>query len=118
MRHKKHAPFTMYVSGFVFSVMLTLTAYLAVVHEWFIGWTLLIVIAILAVLQLIVQVVFFLHLNEEKKPRWHLRAMLFTVTTVLIVVIGSIWIMHNLDYNMMPDEQEQYMLDQYDEGGF
>jgi len=57
-----------------------------------------------------VQMVFFLHIGRGS--RWKLLTFIFTIIVVGIVVIGSIWIMHNLNYNMMdmsPDEQRQYM---------
>ena len=39
-------------------------------------------------------------------------AFLFMMLIVVIVVIGSLWIMTNLDYNMMPDEVETYILEE------
>jgi cytochrome o ubiquinol oxidase operon protein cyoD len=59
-----------------------------------------------------VQVVFFFNLNDEKKPKWNTMAFLFMMLIVLIVVLGSLWIMTNLDYNMMPDEVETFLLDE------
>jgi cytochrome o ubiquinol oxidase subunit IV len=101
-----------YVVGFVLSVLTTLVAYLAVVyHIWSTGF-LIALIVILAVIQLLVQLLFFLHLSHEKGTRWKLVTFLFALMVVAIVVIGSLWIMHNLNYNMMhmsPQEQLQYM---------
>ena len=53
-----------------------------------------------AVLQLVVQVVFFLHLGREKKPRYNLLFLISTVGIILVVVVASIWIMNHLHYNM------------------
>jgi cytochrome o ubiquinol oxidase operon protein cyoD len=64
----------------------------------------------IAVVQLIVQMVFFLHLGSGS--RWKLVTFYFTLLVVVIVVIGTIWIMNNLDYNMMrmnPEQMEEYM---------
>lgn len=63
----------------------------------------------LAVIQLIVQLYFFLHLGHETKPRWNLIVFLFMILVLVIVVLGSIWIMDNLNYNMMPHEMTEYM---------
>jgi cytochrome o ubiquinol oxidase operon protein cyoD len=60
-----------------------------------------IAVVILAVMQLLVQLVFFLHLGGESKPRWNLMAFMFTLLVVAILVAGTLWIMYNLDYNMM-----------------
>lgn len=107
-----------YTAGFVLSIMLTLAAYVVVTEKLFSGWALVYVITGLAITQLIVQAIFFLHLGEEKKPRFNLMTFVFTALVVAILVIGSLWIMKNLDYNMMPKQQEEYMLDQYNKGGF
>lgn len=91
-----------YITGFVLSIVLTLIAYLSVVNAWFSGVGLVAFVSGLAVLQLLVQLIFFLHLSRESKPRWNLMSFLFAALVVLIVVIGSIWVMYNLNYNMMP----------------
>jgi cytochrome o ubiquinol oxidase operon protein cyoD len=64
-------------------------------------WELTATITLLAIAQLYVQFTFFLHIGlraESKVRSWFL---LFTLTTVAILVFGSIWIMNNLNYNMM-----------------
>lgn len=100
-----------YIIGFVLSVVLTFAAYLLVVHQMFSATTVLLVIAALAVVQFTVQMVFFLHLGQESRPRWRLVAMLFMAVVVLILVYGSVWIMDNLNYNMrMTPEQEKTYL--------
>lgn len=88
-----------YITGFIYSVFLTLTAYFLVVNEVFSGWTVVFIILALAVLQLAVQLFYFLHINQEGKPRWNLITFFFAVQTVLIVVLGSVWIMVNLSYH-------------------
>ena len=69
--------------------------------------------------QLYIQSRYFLHLDDKsEKPRWRLVSYVFTWTTLLIVVIGSLWIMMNLNYNMSMDSDEMtnYMLEQNGEG--
>ncbi|MCA9327819.1 cytochrome o ubiquinol oxidase subunit IV, partial [Candidatus Saccharibacteria bacterium] len=63
----------------------------------------------LAAAQLYVQSVFFLHLSAERKLRMTLWSTLFTIMVVVIIVVGSLWIMQNLNYNMMPDDVSQYI---------
>lgn len=99
-----------YVIGFVLSVIATLTAYFLVVHKVFSPAVLVYVVMAIAVAQLIVQVVYFLHIGRGSK--WKLQTFLFTLLVVIIIVAGSIWIMNNLNYNMMdmsPSEQHKYM---------
>lgn len=103
-----------YVVGFILSIATTLAAYLAVVNEIWPTGQLIAVIVTLAVVQLIVQLLFFLHLSHEKGTRWKLATFAFAVLVVGILVVGSLWIMHNLNYNMMEmdaTEQAEYMRD-------
>ncbi|MEX2014705.1 MAG: cytochrome o ubiquinol oxidase subunit IV [Candidatus Saccharimonadales bacterium] len=112
---KKHPVATTksYVLGFAYSIILTLTAYYLVVNNVFSGWTIVFIILALAVFQLGVQLFYFLHLDQERKPRWNMITFLFAVQTVLIVVLGSVWIMVNLSYHhghkKTPEQIEKYI---------
>jgi len=105
-----------YVTGFVISLLLTLLAYLLVTKDVVDAWLVIPAIVVLAVVQFVVQLVFFLHLGRETKPRWNLMAFLFMILVVFIVVAGSLWIMANLDYNMNHGNTDDYMLEQKDKG--
>ena len=56
----------------------------------------------LAVCQALIQSIFFLHILQEKKPRWNLIVFASTISIILVIVVFSIWIMNHLNYNMMP----------------
>jgi cytochrome o ubiquinol oxidase operon protein cyoD len=101
-----------YVTGYIFSIYLTFAAYLMVYNHLFSNIVLTTVIVILALVQFIIQVVFFLHLGRETKPRWKLAVMLFMIMVVLILVGGSLWIMSNLNVRMTPQQQNNYMNNQ------
>lgn len=88
-----------YLTGFVLSLGLTLTAYYSVVNHKLNANALLYWIAWLALIQFFVQMVFFLHLGRETKPRWKLVAFWFMTMVVAILVFGSLWIMKNLNYH-------------------
>lgn len=109
-----HGSTRQYVVGFLLSLATTLTAYWFVQHHVFQGWTLTYAILLLATAQLIVQVLCFLHLGREKtKPYWNSLAFVFMLIVILILVIGSLWIMKNLNYHMQPTtEINQYLKSQ------
>ena len=100
--HKWSRSFRSPIIGFFLSVLLTLVAYFIIVQHWFNGWMLTIVILGLGGIQALIQLVFFLHLGIEDKPRWNLLMFLFMVLITVVVIGGSLWIMYNLNYNMMP----------------
>lgn len=119
--HQKSTPNTHgsirhYTVGFVASVFLTMVAYIVVAGHAFDRNITIAIIMGLAVIQLIVQLVFFLHFNQESKPRWNIAAFLFTALVVLIIVGGSLWIMNNLQYNMSPMQMNDYMTEQNKKG--
>jgi len=91
-----------YTIGFILSIVLTLVAYFLVVEHLLTPWTLILTLAGLAVAQVLVQLVFFLHLGKEPSPPWNFIVFAFMTGTIAILVIGTIWIMYNLDYRMMP----------------
>jgi cytochrome o ubiquinol oxidase operon protein cyoD len=115
--HTTHVSITTYAIGFVLSIVLTLVAYFAVVNEWLNGVLLVGVLIGLALTQFIVQAVLFLHVGDEARPKWNLTSFLFMLLVVVTIVIGSLWIMSNLNYNMMSSEQmDAYMKVQSSKG--
>lgn len=90
-----------YMIGFIGSLLLTLLAFAVVGKHFFSTQIAALVLMALAVVQLFVQVTFFLRLNTSAEGRWNLMPFIFTIFVVLVVVIGSLWIMFNLNYNMM-----------------
>ena len=110
--HSDSGSFRLYVSGYVLSIICTLTAYLLVTHHAFFHFWLLVSVVSLALIQFIVQLYFFLHLGKETRPRWKLAVLFFMIMIVLILVIGSLWIMNNLNYRMTPQQMNSYMQSQ------
>jgi cytochrome o ubiquinol oxidase operon protein cyoD len=116
-----HGSLATYISGFILSLILTLTAYFlvnrhvtshhtAITHD-----TLVFMIVGLAITQLLVQLTFFLHLDIESKPRWNLTVLMFAATVLIIVVFGSLWIMNNLNYHAAsPEKIDKYIHSQED----
>lgn len=117
MSNNKHRlKLSAYIFGFALSLYLTITAYWLTVNDIFQPTTFMVAILTLALLQFSIQVIFFLHIGEEAKPRWNLTTLLFMLLVVAIVVIGSLWIMDNLSYHhgghgdMSPKETDQYII--------
>ncbi len=96
-----HGSVKSYIIGFIISIILTIIPYYVVVNHSMSTEAIYIIISIAAVLQLLVQLIFFLHLGAGTDREWNTLAFVFTLIVVLILVIGSLWIMYNLDYNMM-----------------
>jgi cytochrome o ubiquinol oxidase operon protein cyoD len=55
-----------------------------------------------AVVQMIVHMVYFLHMNGKSEGGWNMLALMFTIITVVIAMAGSIWVMYHMNHNMMP----------------
>ncbi len=92
-----------YVTGFLLAGGLTaIPFWLVMSHSLGSGATTATVVMGLAMIQVVVHMVYFLHINRTSEHGWTLLALLFTGLLLVIVLSGSIWVMHHLDHNMMP----------------
>lgn len=89
-----------YIVGFLLAIALTIVPFGLVMSHSSIGTPL--IITVFALAQILVHIVYFLHVNRSEEQRWNLMALVFTAIVVCIILGGSIWIMHNLYVNMMP----------------
>ena len=97
-----HGDLKTYLIGFVLAVILTAVPFgLVMVGTFTPAVTAVIVLGIAAV-QMVVHLIYFLHMSPKSEGGWNMMALLFTVIILAIVLIGSVWIMHHLDTNMMP----------------
>ncbi len=93
-----------YVIGYALSLLLTVGAFgITIKHidsngQFLSAGQIATYLIVFALCQLIVQLVFFLHLGRESKPRWNLMVFLFMIFMTLVLVVGSLWIMANLEY--------------------
>ncbi|MCG2583575.1 cytochrome o ubiquinol oxidase subunit IV [Massilia sp. TS11] len=101
-----HGSFKSYIIGFVLSVILTAIPFWLVMAKVIpsSGATAAILLGFAAV-QIVVHMVYFLHMNSRAEGGWNLLALLFTIMLVVIVLTGSIWVMYHLQHNMMPGMQ-------------
>ncbi len=97
-----HGSFKGYMIGFLLSVVLTAIPFWLVMGDVLPSKQLTTVLILgFALVQVLVHMVYFLHMNSKSDEGWNLTAFIFTVIIIAIVVVGSIWIMWNLNYNMM-----------------
>ena len=100
--HATHGTLKGYLIGFGLSVVLTaIPFWLVMTGSLTPGWTATIIIA-LAVVQILVHMVFFLHLDAKSEGGWNLLAAIFTIVIVVITLAGSLWVMYHMNENMMP----------------
>jgi len=96
-----HGSVKSYMIGFVLSIILTCIPFWMVMDGGASHGTILGVVLVCAVVQVLVHLAYFLHLNTSSDEGWNMVAIVFAAIIILIVVVGSIWIMWNLNYNMM-----------------
>lgn len=92
------------VIGLILSALLTLASYRIVTYYHLTSMGLVYTVFVLGIIQALVQLVFFLHLGLEEKPYWHMITFIFTALIAIIIVGGTLWIMSNLSYNLMPHQ--------------
>ena len=93
---------TSYVTGFILSVVLTGIAFGLVMQGRALPRGLVFVtIFAAAIVQMLVHLHYFLHLDTSSKARWNVLALILTVLIMILFVGGSLWIMSNLNYRMM-----------------
>jgi len=92
-----------YVTGFLLAVLLTaIPFWLVMAHAFARSGTTAAVILGLAAVQIVIHMVYFLHMDTRSEGGWTLLALLFTVMLVVIALSGSLWVMYHLNDNMMP----------------
>lgn len=98
-----HATFKGYMTGFVLSVFLTAIPFWLVMGKVFErpSTTTLVILAFAAV-QIVVHMIYFLHMDAKSEGGWNMLALVFTVVLVVITLAGSLWVMFHLNTNMMP----------------
>lgn len=100
----EHGTTASYVIGFVLSLVFTFIPYYMVVNKSLSGSALLASILGFAIVQMFIQIFFFLHLGRGPKPFYNVIFFFATAITILVVVGGSVFIMNNLYQNMSPEQ--------------
>ncbi len=105
-----HGSLKSYLIGFGLSVILTAVPFWLVMSGALDSkQTTGLVIMAFAVVQIVVHMIFFLHMNVRSENGWTMMALIFTLVLVIITLTGSLWVMYHLDTNMMPSMDMRQM---------
>jgi cytochrome o ubiquinol oxidase subunit IV len=91
-----------YVTGFGLAILLTVASFVAAQSGLIYQPAIISALVVLAIAQMGVHLVFFIHLTTGPDNTNNVLALAFGVFIVVLVVLGSIWIMTHLNHNMMP----------------
>lgn len=92
-----------YLIGFSLSVILTAIPFWLVMDGIITDRSLgLLVLGALAAVQMVVHMVYFLHMSGRVQAGWTMLTTLFTIVFVVIAIAGTLWVMFNMNINMMP----------------
>ena len=92
-----------YLTGFALSVLLTAVPFGVVMAGGVSQQVAAGLCMALALVQIVVHMVYFLHMNSRSENGWTLMALIFTIIVVVIALTGSLWVMYHMNANMMPD---------------
>jgi cytochrome o ubiquinol oxidase subunit IV len=105
--HASHGTLKSYLTGFVLSVILTAIPFWLVMGNVIDDKVVTAVLVMgLGLVQIVVHMIYFLHMNTKSEGGWNMMALLFTIVLVMIALSGSLWVMHHLNANMMPMSPE------------
>jgi len=98
-----HATFRGYMTGFILSIILTAIPFALVMGKVIeSSSTTAIVILGLGAVQIVVHMIYFLHMDAKSEGGWNMLALIFTSVLVVITLAGSLWVMFHMNANMMP----------------
>ena len=94
-----------YLTGLGLAVLLTATSFFVAGTSLVWEPSIPVALVVLAIAQMGVHVVFFLHITTGADNTNNVLALAFGILIVMLVMTGSLWIMSNLNHNMMPMDQ-------------
>jgi len=98
-----------YLAGLGLAILLTATSFFVAGTDLVWQPSIPVAIVVLAIAQMGVHLVFFLHITTGPDNTNNVMALAFGVLIVVLVIGGSLWIMANLNHNMMPMDQIMQM---------
>lgn len=107
-----HSTIRGYLTGFGLSVVLTVIPFWLVMARPIEDGVVTAVLVILAaVAQIVVHMIYFLHMDARSEGGWTVMALIFTVVLLVITISGSLWVMYHLNSNMMPMDHDVMDMD-------
>ncbi|MEX1666967.1 cytochrome o ubiquinol oxidase subunit IV [Zhongshania arctica] len=98
-----HSTFSGYMIGFMASVILTAIPFWLVMADVFTSRNATVIVILgFALVQILVHMVYFLHMNFHSEGGWNMLSLMFTLLLVFITLAGSLWVMYHMNVNMMP----------------
>nr|MEA2799532.1 cytochrome o ubiquinol oxidase subunit [Phenylobacterium sp.] len=94
-----------YAVGFALAAGLTIASFALAHGHWLTPASLVAALVVLAIAQMIVHLIFFLHITTAPAQKTNILALLLTLLIISLVVIGSLWIMAQLNTHMVPMDQ-------------
>jgi cytochrome o ubiquinol oxidase operon protein cyoD len=98
-----------YLAGLGFAILLTATSFYVAGTDLVWQPSIPVALVVLAIAQMGVHLVFFLHVTTGPDSTNNVMALAFGVLIVILLMGGSLWIMANLNHNMMPMDQIMQM---------
>jgi cytochrome o ubiquinol oxidase subunit IV len=98
-----------YLVGLALAILLTATSFYVAGTDLVWAPSIPVALVVLAIAQMGVHLVFFLHITTGPDNTNNVMALAFGVLIVFLVIGGSLWIMSNLNHNMMPMDQIMQM---------
>ena len=102
LHEESHGSYKSYFIGFGLSVILTAIPFWLVMTRTLTNQATALIIMAFAAVQMVVHMIFFLHMNRRAEGGWSIMALLFTIVLVVIALSGSLWVMYHMNANMMP----------------
>jgi cytochrome o ubiquinol oxidase operon protein cyoD len=98
-----------YLAGLGLAILLTATSFFVAGTDLVWEPSIPVALVVLAIAQMGVHLVFFLHITTGPDNTNNVLALAFGVLIVILVMAGSLWIMANLNHNMMPMDRFMQM---------
>ena len=98
-----------YAIGFALAAGLTFASFALAGGQWLTPASLVAALVVLAIAQMIVHLIFFLHITTAPAQKTNIMALLLTLLIISLFVIGSLWVMTQLHTHMVPMDQLMQM---------
>ena len=104
-----HGSLRGYLVGYLAAMLLTIASFLAAGTDALAPSSVTAAVTVLAIAQMLVHLIFFLHISTSPNQRTNILAFVVTAVVVSMIVAGSLWIMSHLHSNMMPVDPQMIM---------